>query len=57
MPIADYIKAAIIRPLGPRTGQVVSPGHATAGNSGADLLTCDAHFQNLPGVVLATQSA
>lgn len=24
--------------------------YATARNAGADLLTCDVHFQNLPGV-------
>lgn len=26
--------------------------YATARESGADLLTCDTHFENLPGVVL-----
>ncbi len=26
--------------------------YATARDSGADLLTCDTHFENLPGVVL-----
>ena len=30
--------------------------YATARDSGAELLTCDAHFKNLPGVVLLTKS-
>ena len=31
--------------------------YATARDSGAELLTCDAHFKNLPGVVVLTKSA
>jgi predicted nucleic acid-binding protein len=30
--------------------------YATAMNAGADLLTCDAHFANLPGVVYFAKS-
>ena len=31
--------------------------YATARDNGAELLTCDAHFKSLPGVVLLTKSA
>lgn len=31
--------------------------YATAQHQGAELLTCDAHFKGLPGVVLFTKSA
>ncbi len=31
--------------------------YATAQESGADLLTCDAHFEKLPGVVYFTKQA
>ena len=31
--------------------------YATAMNAGADLLTCDAHFANLPGVVCFAKSS
>jgi len=31
--------------------------YATAMNAGADLLTCDAHFANLPGVVYFAKSS
>ncbi|HWZ48440.1 MAG TPA: PIN domain-containing protein [Herbaspirillum sp.] len=31
--------------------------YATARQQGADLLTCDAHFQGLPGVRLYPKSA
>jgi predicted nucleic acid-binding protein len=31
--------------------------YATALESGADLLTCDAHFADLPGVVYLAKSA
>jgi toxin FitB len=31
--------------------------YATAQDQGADLLTCDAHFENLPGVVYFPKSA
>ena len=31
--------------------------YATAIEYGADLLTCDAHFENLPGVILVRKSA
>lgn len=30
--------------------------YATARHAGADLLTCDAHFQNLPGVAFFPKS-
>lgn len=30
--------------------------HATAQQQGADLLTCDAHFEKLPGVAYFTKS-
>lgn len=31
--------------------------YATAMNAGADFLTCDAHFANLPGVVYFAKSS
>lgn len=31
--------------------------YATAREFGAELLTCDAHFENLPGVVLVKKDA